>query len=227
MTLSAARWRDPFVSYAREFALEAKKRVKSQREVVLDQYALDELKLAGLVTGIRPARAMLIDPQRTGHVVHEGQFVGKPEVVHSGTSGAEYEINWRVDRIRENDIVFVREDPANPDVPTATRVIPLRPDEVLAVRGGLAGPQGPVGPVQARRGTYTQVGGETPRPRGSAPAEGGYGANYRQSANDRSTDPAAAGEAEQPRGTTMGDRATRASSAGMGVSDAFESLSTG
>lgn len=132
--VEAARWRDPFVSHAREFALEAKKRVKSQREVVLDQYALDELKLAGLVTGIRPARAMLIDPQRTGHVVHEGQFVGKPEVVHSGTSGAEYEINWRVDRIRENDIVFVREDPANPDVPTATRVIPLRPDEVLAVR---------------------------------------------------------------------------------------------
>ena len=132
--VEAARWRDPFVSYASEFALEAKKRVKSQREVVLDQYALDELKLAGLVTGIRPARAMLIDPSKTGHVVHEGQFVGKPEVVQGGTSGAEYEINWRVDRIRENDIVFVREDPANPDVPTATRVIPLRPDDVLAAR---------------------------------------------------------------------------------------------
>jgi type IV pilus assembly protein PilP len=132
--LEAARWRDPFVSYATEFAREAKKRVKSQREVVLDQYALDELKLAGLVTGIRPARAMLIDPSRTGHVVHEGQFVGKPEVVQGGTSGAEYEINWRIDRIRENDIVFVREDPANPDVPTATRVIPLRPDDVLAAR---------------------------------------------------------------------------------------------
>jgi type IV pilus assembly protein PilP len=132
--LEAARWRDPFVSYASEFALDAKKRVKSQREVVLDQYALDELKLAGLVTGIRPARAMLIDPSKTGHVVHEGQFVGKPEVVQGGTSGAEYEINWRVDRIRENDIVFVREDPANPDVPTATRVIPLRPDDVLAAR---------------------------------------------------------------------------------------------
>ena len=132
--VEAQRWRDPFVSYAAEFAMEAKKRVKSQREVVLDQYALDELKLAGLVTGIRPARAMLIDPSKTGHVVQEGQFVGKPEVVQGGTSGAEYEINWRVDRIRENDIVFVREDPANPDVPTATRVIPLRPEDVLAAR---------------------------------------------------------------------------------------------
>ena len=132
--MEAARWRDPFASYAGEFAREAKKRVKSQREVLLDQYTLDELKLTGLVTGIRPARAMLIDPTKTGHVVHEGQFVGRPEVVQGGTSGADYEINWRVDRIRDTDIVFVREDPANPDVPTATRVIPLRPEDVVAAR---------------------------------------------------------------------------------------------
>src|SRR5688572_26675072 len=128
----SARTRDPFLSYAREFADEAKKRVRSQREVVLDQYALDELKLAGLVTGIRPARAMLIDPTKKGHVIHEGQFVGRSEVVQGGATGADYEINWRVDRIREADIVLVREDPSNPDVPSATRVIPLRPDEVLA-----------------------------------------------------------------------------------------------
>jgi type IV pilus assembly protein PilP len=126
--------RDPFLSYAREFAEEAKKRVRSQRDVVLDQYGLDELKLAGLVTGIRPARAMLIDPTRKGHVIHEGQFVGRAEVVQGGASGADYEINWRVDRIRDSDIVLVREDPSNPDVPSATRVIPLRPDEVLAAR---------------------------------------------------------------------------------------------
>jgi type IV pilus assembly protein PilP len=128
----SALLRDPFLSFAREFAEEAKKRVRSQRDVVLDQYGLDELKLAGLVTGIRPARAMLIDPTRKGHVVQEGQFVGRAEVVQGGASGADYEINWRIDRIRDSDIVLVREDPSNPDVPSATRVIPLRPDEVLA-----------------------------------------------------------------------------------------------
>jgi type IV pilus assembly protein PilP len=132
--IEASRMRDPFMSYAAEFAVEAKKRVKSQREVVLDQYPLDDLKLSALVTGIRPALAMLMDPAKTGHVVHEGQFVGRAEVVQGGTAGAEYEINWRVDRIRDTDIVLVREDPANPDVPTATRVIPLRPDDALAVR---------------------------------------------------------------------------------------------
>jgi type IV pilus assembly protein PilP len=109
--------------------------VRSQREVVLDQYGLDELKLVGLVTGIRPARAMFIDPGKTGHVVREGQFMGRSEVVQGDSSGTTYEINWRVDRIRETDIVLVREDPANPDAPTATRVIPLRPEDVLASTG--------------------------------------------------------------------------------------------
>lgn len=130
----SARSRDPFVSFASTFAADAKNRVRSQREVVLDQYTLDELKLAGLVTRIRPSRAMLIDPTQKGHFVTEGQFIGKSEVVRGGESGADYEINWRIDRIRENDIVLVREDPANPDVPSATRVIPLRPDDVLASR---------------------------------------------------------------------------------------------
>jgi type IV pilus assembly protein PilP len=129
-----ARTRDPFQSFASDFAEEAKKRVRSQREVILDQYSLDELKLTGIVTRIVPSRAMLVDPTGKGHVVHGGQFVGKAEVVQGGTGSADYEINWRVDRVRENDIVLVREDPANPDVPSATRVIPLRPDEALATR---------------------------------------------------------------------------------------------
>ena len=37
------------------------------------------------------------------------------------------EVNWRVDRIREDNVVLVRGDPSNPDVPTMTRVIPLEP----------------------------------------------------------------------------------------------------
>src|SRR5690349_6654306 len=41
------RSRDPFRSYARVFAQENKGRVHSQREVVLPEYTLDELKLIG------------------------------------------------------------------------------------------------------------------------------------------------------------------------------------
>jgi type IV pilus assembly protein PilP len=128
------RSRDPFRSFANMFVAEARGRVKSQREVVLEQYSVDELKLIGIVTRLEPARAMLVDPTGIGHVLTRGQFVGRPEVVQAGTQGgAAYEINWRVDRIREGDVVLIREDPANPDVPSATKVIPLRPEGEVTV----------------------------------------------------------------------------------------------
>jgi len=123
------RSRDPFRSFLDAFKEENKAVAKSQREVVMSQYAIDELKLIGIVTRAEPARAMLVDPVGTGHVVQRGQFVGKADIVQAaGRTGASYEINWRVDRIRDGDIVLIREDPANPDVPSATRVIPLRPE---------------------------------------------------------------------------------------------------
>ena len=121
--------RDPFRTYGSLFIEEAKARVKSQRQVMLDQYSIDELKLIGIVTRIQPAKAMLVDPSGKGHVVHRGQLIGRPEMVQAGASSrASFEINWRVDRIRDGDIVLVREDPTNPDVPSATKVIPLRPE---------------------------------------------------------------------------------------------------
>ncbi len=44
--------------------------------------------------------------------------------------GADVAVNWRVDRIREADVVFVREDPSHPEIPPTTRVVSLRsPDE--------------------------------------------------------------------------------------------------
>jgi type IV pilus assembly protein PilP len=131
----ALRTRDPFQSFASTFAEESKKRVRSQREVVLHEYALDDLKLSALITRISPSRAMLVDPTGRGHMVLEGQFIGRAELVQGGTNGTDYEINWRIDRIRDGDIVLVREDPSNPDVPSATRVIPLRPEEAATGPG--------------------------------------------------------------------------------------------
>jgi type IV pilus assembly protein PilP len=123
------RSRDPFRSFLALFKEETKRGGEIQRNVVLSQFGIDELKLIGIVTRAEPARAMLVDPRGTGHVVHRGQFVGKADIVQAaGRTGASYEINWRVDRIRDGDIVLIREDPSNPDVPSATRVIPLRPE---------------------------------------------------------------------------------------------------
>jgi type IV pilus assembly protein PilP len=130
------RSRDPFRPYARKFAEEAKGRVKSQRQVLLAEYSVDDLKLIGIVTRLEPARAMLVDPTGKGHVVRRGDFVGRADLVQmAGATGATYELNWRLDRIRDGDVVLVREDPNNPDVPAATKVIPLRPEGGVVTGG--------------------------------------------------------------------------------------------
>lgn len=125
------RSRDPFRPYADLFVEQAKNKVRSQLHVVAKEYSVDELKLVGLVTRIHPPRAMFVDPTGRGHVIDHGDFLGRPEIVHGGTTTADYEIHWRVDQVRETDVVLVREDPANPDVPSATRVVPLRTEDAL------------------------------------------------------------------------------------------------
>lgn len=131
--IESERSRDPFRNYARAFVDEARGQVESQREVMLEQYTIDELRLVALIQRVQPERAMLVDPSGLGHVVTRGQFIGKASVVQpTGGSGAAYEVNWRVDRIRDGDLVLVRDDPSNPEVPSATRVVPLRTEEVSA-----------------------------------------------------------------------------------------------
>jgi len=124
--------RDPFRSYAKLFIEESAGQVESQVEVMLEKYSIEQLKLIGIITRVHPERAMLVDPNGVGHVVKRGQFVGKADVVQTAKNvGASYQVHWRVDAIRPNDVVFIREDPQNPDVPVARRVLPLRTDEEL------------------------------------------------------------------------------------------------
>lgn len=124
------RSRDPFRSFAAAFVEQARTQVRSQRHVLIDKYSVDDLRLVGIVNRADPPRAMLVDPSGKGWVVTRGQLIGRAEIVHaSGPGGADYEVNWRVDRIRESDIVLVREDATRHDLPSATRVIPLRTPE--------------------------------------------------------------------------------------------------
>jgi type IV pilus assembly protein PilP len=123
------RNRDPFRSYAASFVQQGPKTVTRQLAVVLPQYSLDELQLVAIVTGGDYPRAMLLDPQKKGWVIKRGDYVGRPDVVHTGgTNGVDYQLNWRVDRVREGDVVLTREDPAQPGVAPATRVLPLHPE---------------------------------------------------------------------------------------------------
>lgn len=121
--------RDPFRSYENLFVKQAKTRSTLQRQVLVERYALDELNLSGIVTR-GSARALLVDPTGLGWIVQTGDYVGKAEIVRSGgSSGVDVAVNWRVDRIRDSDVVFVREDPSRPEIPPTTRVIALRATE--------------------------------------------------------------------------------------------------
>jgi type IV pilus assembly protein PilP len=134
------RNRDPFRTYLAQNQ-PVNKQALNQRKIELAQYSIDELKLVAIVTGGDQARAMFVDPSGRGTVVYRGSFVCRPEVVHiGGSNGPEYQLNWRVDRIREGDVVLIREDPAQPAIPPATRVIPLHPEaEKQAAEGLLPG----------------------------------------------------------------------------------------
>ena len=132
------RNRDPFRSYLVQTQVATKQNM-NQRKVELAQYSIDELKLVAIVTGGDKARAMFVDPTGKGTVVYKGSFVCRADVVHlGGSNGPEYQLNWRVDRIREADVVLIREDPAQPAIPAATRVIPLHPENEKAATEKMA-----------------------------------------------------------------------------------------
>ncbi|HEX7664000.1 MAG TPA: pilus assembly protein PilP [Polyangiaceae bacterium] len=125
------RNRDPFRSFASAFVAQGPTpAAANQRTVLLNDYSLDELKLVAIVLSGDYPRAMLVDPTGKGWVVKRGDFVGRADIVRlGGANGAEYQLNWRVDRVRDGDVVLIREDPAQPAIPPATKVVPLHTEK--------------------------------------------------------------------------------------------------
>jgi type IV pilus assembly protein PilP len=117
------RSRDPFRAFAA--AATNTRAVINQRNVLFGEYGLEEMRLIAIVQGAE-AMAMLVDPKGKGTTVHRGDFVGRSEIARTGGVGStEYQVNWRVDRIRASDVVFVREDPAQPTAAPVTRVLTI------------------------------------------------------------------------------------------------------
>jgi type IV pilus assembly protein PilP len=122
--------RDPFRSYLVNPTDKKATAIANQRKVELPEYGVDELKLIGIVQSGDGNRAMLLPPTGKGTIVRKGDYVGRAEIVHvGGANGPEYPLNWRVDKIRDGDVVLIREDPNNASIPPATRVIPLHPEQ--------------------------------------------------------------------------------------------------
>lgn len=120
--VESERNRDPFRSYMTTFQARAPEVV--QRNVVMPTTAIESMRLIAVITGVPRPKAMLVDPMAMGHVVERGMYIGRPQVIQA-TGSVSMTLNWRVDRIRENEVVLTRQDPTDPTRPPLTRVIPL------------------------------------------------------------------------------------------------------
>lgn len=122
--------RDPFRSFEAMFVVDPPELDRGGRDVTMPDTGIDEMRLIGVVTGFANPRAMIIDREGVGHVVRRGDYIGRSEVVQvGGTEQLPVTLNWRVDRIRDGEIVLIREDPTAPNRPPLTRVLMLRDEE--------------------------------------------------------------------------------------------------
>jgi Tfp pilus assembly protein PilP len=128
--VESTRNRDPFRSYSVSFRARAPEEM--QRRVVMPTTSVEEMRLIAIVSGMPRPKAMLVDPGGVGHVVERGDYIGRPKMIQA-TGSVSMTLNWRVDRIRDNEVVLTQQDPADPTRAALTKIIPLH-DEVA--KGG-------------------------------------------------------------------------------------------
>lgn len=125
--------RDPFRSFADLF--ERRPVDQPQRSVIMPTTGVEQMRLIAIISGVARPRAMLVDTAGVGHVVERGDYLGRADVVQTGgAEGMPVTLNWRVDRIRPNEVVLSRDDPTEPNRPPLNRVIPLREEEEESLR---------------------------------------------------------------------------------------------
>ncbi|MGO8995691.1 MAG: pilus assembly protein PilP [Polyangiaceae bacterium] len=119
------RNRDPFRSFSSLYAPKPDGPVPGQLDALVPQYGVDELKLVATVLSGDYPRAMVLDPTGKGWVLKRGDYVGRADTLHTGgVNGSDYYVNWRVDRVRDGELVLNRENRAVPGQ-IATRTIAL------------------------------------------------------------------------------------------------------
>jgi type IV pilus assembly protein PilP len=150
--------RDPFRNFSEPAEVKSPdEQPKDKGEVLVANYALEELKIVGIVTG-SVGRVLVQDPTGLGWVLRVGDFVGREEGGRSGSSTTSA-THWRLDRIRDNDVVFIRESP-DPSTPATTRVLSMRaPDELKReIRTGIRGTRPDEAPPSEDEGTPKKKG---------------------------------------------------------------------
>jgi type IV pilus assembly protein PilP len=122
--------RDPFRNFAAAFTSRPTRVDSVQRSVVMPRTAIEDMTLIAIVSGVATPSAMIVDRDGTGYPVRRGDFIGRAEVVQTGSEDAvPITLNWRVDRIRPGEVVLMREDPTAPNRPPLTRIIALHEED--------------------------------------------------------------------------------------------------
>jgi Tfp pilus assembly protein PilP len=127
--VESIRNRDPFKIYTKAVHSGELDRMIT-RTVKMPLTSVDEMRLIAIVTGMPKPKAMLVAPDGVGYTVERGDYVGRPKVIQA-TGSVAMQLNWRVERIRENEVVLTQQDPADPNRAALTKIIPLR-DEVAS-----------------------------------------------------------------------------------------------
>lgn len=110
--------RDPFRSFLTTFAVQPPI-VSRQHKIVLQKFALDELRLVAIVGGeAMPAKAMFIDPGGLGTLVQRGDHVSKADAL--------------VQRIAPDRVFFtIEEDAGGGKTRQIEKVVELHAGEIL------------------------------------------------------------------------------------------------
>jgi type IV pilus assembly protein PilP len=121
--------RDPFRSYVSAFRSRGPEASgggsTDQRPVIMPTTAVEEMRLIAIISGLTRPKAMLLDTLGVGYVVERGDYIGRAKVLQA-TGSVTMTLNWRVDRIRENEVVLTRQDPTDPTRPPLLRIISMR-----------------------------------------------------------------------------------------------------
>ena len=85
------------------------------------RFPVADLKLIGVAGASGEAHALVRDPTGRGWVVGTGELVGRPETRGGAVA------SWRVDRIREHDVVLALESGQGPTLATRVLALPVDP----------------------------------------------------------------------------------------------------
>lgn len=133
--IESTKRRDPFRPFIEVIVPKPEVHETVQREIKLEEYDIEQLRLIAIITNVGDPRAMVVPPNNEGFILRRGDYVGKADYIDPGNGAERIQINWKVHRIHgagekeERGIYLVRDDPLTPTPDDVTRFMPLYPQD--------------------------------------------------------------------------------------------------